>query len=127
MSRKTVVFRMPTLVALPRDATPPGAAEALQKDVLRGAFVGDIPGDENAAPSEPDRWVQNRDGEPLVEIALSAARPDLAAPALGAIAFDLAAERNLSQVVALSLAIPSMLGWFWLANIFGGYRREFAK
>ena len=106
MSRKTIVFNMPA-----QDAGR--ANEPLEGEI--------------AAPGEPDRWVR----ESQIEQPSSAGAPASAffaasgAPASG-LPFDLAAERNLSQVVALSLALPSALGWFWCANAFERYRRLFA-
>jgi hypothetical protein len=38
---------------------------------------------------------------------------------------DLAIERDLAEVAALSLALPAMLGWFWFANATDRYRRIF--
>jgi hypothetical protein len=41
----------------------------------------------------------------------------------GAFAIDLALERNVSEVLTLSLALPAMLGWFWWTNSVERYRR----
>ena len=39
---------------------------------------------------------------------------------------DLAAERTFMQVLALSFFLPSVLGWFWVANAVKRYRQLFA-
>jgi hypothetical protein len=46
--------------------------------------------------------------------ALATAQPP-AAPA--ALLVDLAAERDVMEVAALSFLLPSALGWFWLRNL----------
>ena len=54
------------------------------------------------------------------------ARPASRVGAKTGFAIDLAAERDLGEVVALSLIVPPMLGWFWFANAMDRYRRIFA-
>jgi len=110
MSRKTIVFNMP----IP-DAGRAG--EPLASEPLEGEIV---------AAGEPDRWVSER----RIDKPRDAQAPGggfFGLPdAVGSVPFDLAAERNLSQVVALSLALPPVLGWFWCANALERYRRLFA-
>lgn len=112
MSRKTIVFNMPAQGA--GRASEPPASEPLEGEIV--------------APDEPDRWVSERQTEaPSDAQAPASALFALSGEAGSASArFDLAAERNLSQVVALSLALPPVLGWFWCANAFERYRRLFA-
>ncbi len=115
MSRKTVIFKMPTGSKQRQDAP---AVEAPAADVAQGEII---------APSEPDRWVQKRELQPVLDLA-----PQEPAPALFTsydhlgVSFDLTAERNLSQIVALSIAVPPLLGWFWVANAMNRYQRIFA-
>ena len=110
MSRKTVIFKMPK-GSKPRDEAP--AVEVAQGEII--------------APSEPDRWVQERELQPIRDLAPQEPAPaPLAAYGEMSVSFDLAAERNLSQIVALGIAVPPLLGWFWLANAFDRYQRIFA-
>ena len=110
MSRKTVIFKMPT-GSKPRDAAP--VVEVAQGEII--------------APSEPDRWVQERELQPILDLAPQEPAPVLfAAYGEMGVSFDLTAERNLSQIVALSMAVPPTLGWFWFANAFDRYQRIFA-
>ena len=107
MSRKTVVFNMPAQ-NVGRDSEP---------------LEGEI-----AAPGEPDRWVRERrvDETGGIDTPARALLAMQGSVGSGGLSFDLAAERNWSQVVALSLAMPSVLGWFWCANALERYRRLFA-
>jgi hypothetical protein len=126
MSRKTIVFKMPAADA-PRasdgnvDPAAPsdGRSSAIASEVVVASEIPDA--------SEPERWVRLRDLDPAPEpepVGL-AASPAFAAASWG-VHVDLAAERNFSQIVALSVALPPMLGWFWAANAFDRYRRLFA-
>ena len=108
MSRKTVIFKMPAPDSSRRD-------EALVAEVAQGEII---------APSESDSWVRERELQPVVDLAPQAPAR-LASYAPMSVSFDLAAERNLSQIVALSMAVPPMLGWFWFANAIDRYRRIF--
>jgi hypothetical protein len=49
-----------------------------------------------------------------------AAPPD-AAIIMRSWTIDLAAERDVTEVVALALFVPPMLGWLWLFNLAGRY------
>ncbi len=57
-----------------------------------------------------DDWVSDRH-------ARGEKGPAAAAPSL---TLDLAAERGLVEVLALSLIAPFALGWFWLMRALGG-------
>jgi hypothetical protein len=58
-----------------------------------------------------DEWVSDRhDG--------TSETPKHAAAA--SLVLDLAAERSLSEVFALSMLTPFALGWFWLMNAMSG-------
>ena len=111
MSRKTIVFNMPT-----PDAGR--ASESLTSGPLEGEIV---------AAGEPDRWVsERRIDEPRDAQAPGAFLGLPGMTGADGVPFDLAAERTLPQVVALSLALPPVLGWFWCANALERYRRLFA-
>ena len=56
-----------------------------------------------------DEWVSDR----------NSARDSAASPASGLL-LDLAAERSLTEIVALSLFTPVTLGWFWLMHAMSG-------
>jgi hypothetical protein len=116
MSKKTVVFKMP-----PKDAPRP-------EDELGRNFSA---GEEQASPlsqfaepeteyessSEPDQWVQRRDARTVAQAPAMVAAPSSAPTALRSVTIDLAAERDLREVAALTLLVPPMLGWFWLFNV----------
>jgi len=58
-----------------------------------------------------DEWVSDRNsGEPRSQ------QPEDNASFL----LDLAADRSLTQVIALSMFAPLALGWFWLKNAIRG-------
>ena len=76
-----------------------------------GAARSDAPaGGRRVAPevieAHSDEWVSDRnDGT-------QPSRPDLLV--------DLAADRSLTEIFALSMAIPYALTWFWLVNAMRG-------
>jgi hypothetical protein len=110
MSKKTIVFKMPAGDAIRRegetsDAAPP--IEAASPAVSTGESRG----------VEPDAWVQRRQASPAPISRATAGK--------GHLTIDLALERDLGEVAALSLALPAMLGWFWFANAADRYRRIF--
>ena len=120
MSRKVVPFKMPMAgsprregaqhdFAPPPDEPSPAASQAANAR-------------EFADASEPERWVRDRQGD-FAATVVGAPMPDAAG---WSVTFDLAAERNFAQVVALSFALPPVLGWFWAANALERYRRLFA-
>jgi len=112
MSKKTIVFKMPAGDANRRaeetsEAAPP--IEAASPAVSQG--------DPRAA--EPDAWVQRRQAAPAPISRANVQKGD-------ELTVDLAIERDLAEVAALSLALPAMLGWFWFANATDRYRRIFS-
>jgi hypothetical protein len=97
-----------------RDAAPLGE----RSGVLSGEILerGETPA------GEPERWVRRQDAGFATDPALAAS----GVAAHWSLHVDLAAERSLSQIVALSVALPPILGWCWAANAFDRYRRLFA-
>jgi len=94
MSKKSVPF------FAPEGAARPASAAAARR---RGH-------DEIEARS--DEWVSDRN-----DAANRTARP------WADLVIDLAAERSLTEVVALSMLAPLALGWFWLMNAMSGRAR----
>ncbi len=68
-------------------------------------------------PTGHDQWVRRAEANDEFPPA------SLGAGHGGAFAIDLALERNVSEVVALSFMLPAMLGWFWWTNSVERYRR----
>ncbi len=122
MSKKTIVFKMPPTDAPRRDDGPSETSAPIGEPLLavsaRAPQAGEI-----SKVAEPDQWVRRRN----VSVAPTApAPPSQAFAAKAGFAVDLAAERDFADVVALSLIVPPMLGWFWFANAMDRYRRIFA-
>jgi hypothetical protein len=92
VSRKTVSFSMP--------ATGLGASEKRERRAPTTAI-----------DAHSDDWVSDRHGP------ASESRPRPAPPSL---ILDLAAERGLVEVFALSMIAPFALGFFWLINAMTG-------
>jgi len=120
MSRKTVVFKMPGADPKRRDeahgdeALPPNASS---KEAASGQII---------LATEPDRWVQAHEMPLVPERAAQAPAPvTFASQPRISLSFDLAAERSLPQMVALSMSLPPMLGWFWVTNAMNRYQRMF--
>jgi hypothetical protein len=114
MSRKKIVIKMP--IGAQADAGEPSP------EAFGGAFG--LSGD-----AETDRWIRAEDVVPLPDNSSAWSAP----PAMGLYAalprdstIDLAADRTFMQVLALSFFLPSMLGWFWVANAVKRYRQLFA-
>jgi hypothetical protein len=89
----------------------------------RKTIVIKMPQADVARPSEAeaaadaradDRWIHGPRAGPR--------HAPVAAPGFP---IDLAAERSFAEAAALSLALPTMLGWFWLSNTLSRYRRFF--
>lgn len=125
MSKKVVPFRMP-----PQAASPPGNSHAQ----IHGATVApkapeqDVPDTPPAKPrarraisSKADQWVQLRESANAASTSLSLDALANKPIAVRRLTVDLTAERDWQEVVALSLFIPPMLGWFWLFNIASKY------
>jgi hypothetical protein len=90
VSRKTVSFSMPA----------PGASGKQERRAPTTAI-----------DAHSDDWVSDRHG------AADDSRPRLAPTGL---ILDLAAERGLMEVFALSMIAPFALGFFWLINAMTG-------
>jgi hypothetical protein len=106
VSRKTVPFTMPASAPRSRKSEPavldePSGARAASSDLAAG---------------RPDDWVRDRD---------FAAGPSPADDALAPprVFLDVAAERSLMEVFALSFLVPFALGWFWWVNALTGRGR----
>lgn len=123
MSKKTIVFKMPATDPPRRDDEPSDFPAPIDEPSLAvSARKPEAAQISNVA--EPDQWVRRRD----LSVASTALAPPSQAPgAKTSFAIDLAAERDLQDVVALSLMAPAMLGWFWFANAMDRYRRIFAR
>jgi len=122
MSKKTIVFKMPATESPRRDDEPSDAAARIDESSL-AASAHEPEAAEISNAAEPDQWVRRR-GLSAAPAAL--APPSRAFAAKAGFAVDLAAERDLGEVVALSLIVPPMLGWFWFANAMDRYRRILA-
>ncbi len=119
MSKKTIVFKMPTTDSPRRDDEPSDSAASIDES-SRAVAAAESGAANIADAAEPDQWVRRRD------LNFAGVAPSSASAAKTSLAIDLAAERDLGQVVALSLIVPPMLGWFWFANAIDRYRRMFA-
>ena len=110
MSKKTIAFTMPATGRRLRDRAP------VDLDAPAGEsapiFTSDEPSVRDAgSDSESDEWVRDRD------LRLTADPPPAPPSARESRAtIDLAAERNLVEVLSLSFLVPFALGWFWFAN-----------
>ena len=92
MSRKSVPFTVPE-----------GAGRA------EGSPGGRRPGP-GVIDAHSDEWVSDRN---------SGAKDSSARPNPGLV-LDLAAERSLTEIAALSALTPIALGWFWMLNAMSG-------
>ena len=97
MSRKTIAFSMP---ATARGEAAGAGARRPAPDLMIEAGSDD--------------WVSDRNVR-AEETSARAAGPSLI--------LDLAAERSLIEVMALSCLAPFALGWFWLVNAMAGRMR----
>lgn len=70
------------------------------------------PGPEPVIDAHSDDWVSDRH-----------ARGDETSATAPSLTLDLAAERTLTEVLALSFFAPIMLGWFWCMNAIAGRAR----
>jgi hypothetical protein len=122
MSRKKIVIKMPRADQAEASEPSPEAMAGSHAEALAGAFGP-------SADTETDRWIRAEDVVPLPDN--SSGRSALPAPGLYAAppwdaTIDLAADRTFMQVLALSFFLPSVLGWFWVANALERYRQLFA-
>ncbi len=110
MSKKTIAFTMPAAGPRPRERAPVVldalAGESASLAASDEPGVGDV-----GSASESDEWVRDRD------LRLEVDRPPAPpSPREASVTLDLAAERNLMEVVSLSFLLPFALGWFWFVN-----------
>ncbi len=96
MSRKTVPFSVPAKAPVSREAAGAGPKRRARDAVIE---------------AHPDDWVSDRHNH------AGQAKKRPAAPSL---ILDLAAERSLIEVFALSVLAPVALGFFWLVNAMTG-------
>ena len=125
MSRKKIVIKMPSADQADAGGPSPEARAGSHAEVLAGAFGASA----DAADSETDRWIRAEDVVPLPDnsSARSApSNPQLYTALPWDATIDLAADRTFIQVLALSFVLPSVLGWFWMANAVKRYRQLFA-
>ena len=122
MSRKKIVIKMPSADRADAREPSPEAMAGSHAEALGGACG--LSGD-----AETDRWIRAEDVVPLPDNSSARSAP----PTLGLYAalprdstIDLAADRTFMQVLALSFFLPSVLGWFWMANAVKRYRQLFA-
>ena len=119
MSKKTIVFKMPATESPRRDDEPSDSPAPIDESSL-AVSAREPEAAEISNAAEPDRWVRRRG------LSAALAPPSQAFAAKAGFAVDLAAERDFGEVVALSLIVPPMLGWFWFANAMDRYRRILA-
>jgi hypothetical protein len=100
VSKKTVTFKMPVKSAAPAEDEPPPILESA------------------GGESGSDAWVRHAEADPAPAVL---AAPSFAHGPTNSLTIDLTAERDFPTVAALMLAIPPMLGWFYLANIMNRY------
>jgi hypothetical protein len=105
VTRKTIAFTMPATGSRPRQRAPVDL-DALGGDSARVSASG---ADDARIAAEPEGWVRDRDLRLEVDPPPPSARESRAT-------IDLAAERNLMEVVSLSFLVPFALGWFWFVN-----------
>jgi hypothetical protein len=122
MSRKKIVIKMPSPNRADAGEPSPEAMTGSHAEALGSAFGP-------SGDAETDRWIRAEDVVPLPDN--SSARSASPTPGLYAAlprdsTIDLAADRTFMQVLALSFLLPSMLGWFWVANAVKRYRQLFA-
>jgi hypothetical protein len=122
MSRKKIVIKMPS-------ADQAGAGEPSLAAMVGSAAEAPAGAFGLSADAESDRWIRAQDVVPLPDN--SSARSGPPAPGLRAAlpwdsTIDVAAERTFMQVLTLSFFLPSVLGWFWVANAVKRYRQLFA-
>ena len=121
MSKKVVPFRMPAKPALRPDESQaqPVAAAALEPGSPVSARAKGKPKPLEA--SRADEWVERRQtgaaGTASIRPGMS---PDASSGARSWIV-DLAAERDLQEVMTMAFLIAPMLGWFWLFNTASKY------
>jgi len=123
VSRKTIAFTMPATGPRPRQRAPVDP-DALAHESPPFAASDDPTAEDAVSGVESDEWVQDRDlrraADPAAVVGPQRSRR---AAAGASAAIDLAAERNLIEVVSLSLLVPFALGWFWFVNAMARHTR----
>lgn len=122
MSKKTIVFKMPATDSPRRDGETSDPAAPVDES-SPAVFAREADGTDISNAAAPDQWVRRRNvnGAPTAPAPSSQGFAAKRGPAI-----DLAAERDFGEVVALSLMVPPMLGWYWFANTMDRCRRIFA-
>ena len=119
MSKKVVPFRMPAKPALRPDESQAQPVAALEPGSPVSARAKRKPKPPEA--SKADEWVERRQvgaaGTASIKLGMS---PD-ASSAERSWIIDLAAERDLQEVMTMAFLIAPMLGWFWLFNTASKY------
>jgi hypothetical protein len=117
MSKKTILFNMPAKDG-PRPEDQPWQDIPAHEE---RAPVFSPPAKregEAASPTQSDQWVEHRDPDRAADhTSIMLATSFSAPPATKSVTIDVTAERSLQEVLALTLLIPPMLGWFWLYNV----------
>ena len=115
MSKKTIAFTMPVAGRAPRESAPV-VLDALTGESVAFAVAGESRRDAGI-DSKTDEWVRDRCSRDAAGPSLVPEPLLLRPPAVGAsVTIDLAAERNLTEVMMLSFVVPFTLGWFWFAH-----------
>jgi hypothetical protein len=116
VSRKTIAFTMLATGPRSRDRAPVDP-DARAHESAPFAASDDPSAGDSVIGAESDEWVQDRDLRRAVDPpAVVGPRPPRQAADGASATIDLAAERNLIEVVSLSLLVPFALGWFWFVN-----------
>jgi hypothetical protein len=102
MTKKTVSFNMPV-----RTESAPTLPQQAPPHLIRESGVS------NGGESD---WVEHPEAVEVDNRALTRASSPPAHGAEERLLIDLMAERELAEAIALSFAIPSILGWNWLAK-----------
>jgi hypothetical protein len=106
VSKKTVPFSMPASAPRSRKQEPVALDEPSSPRAEPSDFAG----------ARPDDWVRDRDF-----VAGPSPADDALAPPR--VLLDVAAERSLMEVLALSFLVPFALGWLWWVNAWAGRGR----
>jgi len=103
VSKKTVSFSVPA-------RTPRARDERLADADKRSREI--------ATAAHPDDWV--RDADHRASADAPGAEDPMAVRRGRALTLDLAAERSLMEVIALSFLVPFALGWVWFLHAMTG-------
>ena len=125
MSKKTVTFKMPVKDA-PRSEDEGRQLSIGEAQTSSTAEFANSAA-EDAGAAEPDQWVRRRDARAVDDAPPSVVAPSLPLAEANSVTIDLTAERDLREVAALTLIVPSVLGWFWLFNATLKYWNNFGR